>query len=167
MVLRCFTSTRVAGSLTHWGPFFCTSDHKRTFFNEVVNQLLNNRHGVLENFVVRLAALILMTLSPRHPTWVLKTFVLAPTLFGVIASLLTSPQQAKSEGIDECKIINQVLNRLGNAMAINRVIVASSSDPIRVEKASSQLAEQTKSYRNTKKQRSKAGCDGQDRNMRN
>ena len=72
---------------------------------------------------------------------------------------------AKSEGIDECKIINQVLNRLGKSMAINRMIIASGGDQTRVEEASAELAAQTKSYRATKRQRSKAGCDGWDRDL--
>ena len=53
-----------------------------------------------------------------------------------------------------------MLNRLGNAMAINRLIIAESSDSTAVTAASDALAQQNESYRITKRQRSKAGCDG-------
>ena len=61
---------------------------------------------------------------------------------------------------DQCRLIDQVLNRLGNAMAVNRLIIAEISDSSQVAAASDALAQQNESYRNTKRQRSKAGCDG-------
>ena len=53
-----------------------------------------------------------------------------------------------------------MLNRLGNAMAINRLIIAFRNDQTAVAAASEALAEQNESYRRTKRQRAKAGCDG-------
>ena len=61
---------------------------------------------------------------------------------------------------DQCRLIDQVLNRLGNAMAINRLIIAEGKDSTAVAAASDALAEQNESYRRTKRQRAKAGCDG-------
>ena len=61
---------------------------------------------------------------------------------------------------DQCRLIDQVLNRLGNAMAINRLIIAEGNDSSAVAAASETLAQQNESYRRTKRQRSKAGCDG-------
>ena len=108
---------------------------------------------------------MLMTLLPQQSSRAFKTILLVPILLTMTASLIARPERASGEGIDECKIINQVLNRLGHAMAINRMIIASGSDSVKVEKASAELAEQTKSYRKTKKQRSKAGCDGWNRDL--
>ena len=54
----------------------------------------------------------------------------------------------------------QVLNRLGNAMGINRLMIAEGKDSTAVAAASDALAEQNESYRRTKRQRAKAGCDG-------
>ena len=73
--------------------------------------------------------------------------------------LLGIPAAGRAE-FDECRLIDQVLNRLGNAMAINRLIIAESNDTKAVAAASEALAEQNESYRRTKRQRSKAGCDG-------
>ena len=61
---------------------------------------------------------------------------------------------------DQCRLIDQVLNRLGNAMAINRLIIAEGKNSAAVAAASEALAEQNESYRRTKRQRAKAGCDG-------
>ena len=61
---------------------------------------------------------------------------------------------------DQCRLIDQVLNRLSNAMAINRLIIAEGTDSTAVAAASEALAEQNESYRSTKRQRAKAGCDG-------
>ena len=108
---------------------------------------------------------MLTTLLNQQSSKSLKVLILMPILLVVAGSLASRPERAVSEGIDECKIIIQVLNRLGHAMATNRMIIAGGGDPIRVEKASEQLAEQTKSYRQTKRQRSKAGCDGWNRNL--
>ena len=76
-------------------------------------------------------------------------------LFGI-------PAAGRAE-FDECRLIDQVLNRLGNAMAINRLIIAESNDTTAVAAASEALAEQNESYRRTKRQRAKAGCDGWER----
>ena len=76
--------------------------------------------------------------------------------------LLGLPAGARAE-FDECQLMDQVLNRLGNAMAINRAIIAESSDSTAVASASDALAQQNESYRRTKRQRSKAGCDGWER----
>ena len=73
-----------------------------------------------------------------------------------------SPAAGRAE-FDECRLIDQVLNRLGNAMAINRLIIAESGDSTAVAAASDALAQQNESYRRTKRQRSKAGCDGWER----
>ena len=73
--------------------------------------------------------------------------------------LLGIPAAGRAE-FDECRLIDQVLNRLGNAMAINRLIIAESNDTTAVAAANEALAEQNESYRRTKRQRAKAGCDG-------
>ena len=73
--------------------------------------------------------------------------------------LLGLPNAGHAE-FDECRLMDQVLNRLGNSMAINRAIIAESSDSTAVAAASEALAQQNDSYRRTKRQRSKAGCDG-------
>ena len=73
--------------------------------------------------------------------------------------MLGLPAAGRAE-FDQCRLIDQVLNRLGNAMAINRAIIAESSDSSAVAAASEALAQQNDSYRSTKRQRSKAGCDG-------
>ena len=80
-----------------------------------------------------------------------------------MASLLlgsTALAGGKRAEFDQCRLIDQVLNRLGNAMAVNRLIIAESSDSSAVAAAGDALAQQNESYRNTKRQRSKAGCDG-------
>ena len=61
---------------------------------------------------------------------------------------------------DSCLLIDQVLNRMGNVMAINRLIIAEGKDRTAVAAASDALAEQNENYRRTKLQRAKAGCDG-------
>ena len=76
------------------------------------------------------------------------------------ALLLLGVPAAGRAAFDECQLMDQVLNRLGNAMAINRAIIAESSDSKAVAVASEALAQQNESYRRTKRQRSKAGCDG-------
>ena len=76
--------------------------------------------------------------------------------------LLGIPAAERAE-FDQCRLIDQVLNRLGNAMAINRAIIAESSDSTAVATAREALAQQNESYRRTKRQRSKAGCDGWER----
>ena len=76
--------------------------------------------------------------------------------------LLGIPAAGRAE-FDQCRSIGQVLNRLGNAMAINRAIIAESSDSKAVAVASEALAQQNESYRRTKRQRSKAGCEGWER----
>ena len=81
----------------------------------------------------------------------------------LMASLLlgsTTLAGGKRAEFDQCRLIDQVLNRLGNAMAVNRLIIAESSDSSAVAAAGDALAQQNESYRNTKRQRSKAGCDG-------
>ena len=61
---------------------------------------------------------------------------------------------------DQCRLIDQVLNRLGNSMAINHLIIAEGNGSTAVAAASEALAEQNESYRRTKRQRAKAGCEG-------
>ena len=73
--------------------------------------------------------------------------------------LLGVPAEGRA-AFDECQLMDQVLNRLGNAMAINRLIIAEGKDSTAVAAASDALAEQNESYRRTKRQRAKAGCDG-------
>tara|TARA_X000000368_G_C22529751_1_gene492929 strand:- start:109 stop:378 length:270 start_codon:yes stop_codon:yes gene_type:complete len=79
------------------------------------------------------------------------------------ALLLLGVPAAGRAAFDECQLMDQVLNRLGNAMAINRAIIAESSDSKAVAVASEALAQQNESYRRTKRQRSKAGCEGWER----
>ena len=69
------------------------------------------------------------------------------------------PAAGRAE-FDQCCLIDQVLNRLGNAMAINRLIIAEGNDSRAVAASSKALAQQNKSYRRTKCQRAKAGCNG-------
>ena len=73
--------------------------------------------------------------------------------------LLGIPAAGRAE-FDQCRLIDQVLNRLGNSMAINRLIIAEGKDSAAVAKASEALAQQNESYRRTKRQHAKAGCDG-------
>ena len=79
------------------------------------------------------------------------------------ALLLLGVPAAGRAAFDECQLMDQVLNRRGNAMAINRAIIAESSDSKAVAVASEALAQQNESYRRTKRQRSKAGCEGWER----
>ena len=79
------------------------------------------------------------------------------------ALLLLGVPAAGRAAFDECQLMDQVLNRLGNAMAINRAIIAESRDSKAVAVASEALAQQNESYRRTKRQRSKAGCEGWER----
>lgn len=74
--------------------------------------------------------------------------------------LLAPVASASAAEFDQCVLINKVLNRLGSAMAINRMIIADGTDPIRVEQASQALAEQNRRYRSTKRQGEKLRCDG-------
>ena len=60
--------------------------------------------------------------------------------------LLGIPAAERAE-FDQCRLIDQVLNRLGNAMAINRLIIAEGKDSTAVAAASDALAEQNESYR--------------------
>ena len=73
--------------------------------------------------------------------------------------LLGIPAAGRAE-FDECRLIDQVLNRLGNAMAINRLLIAEGKNSTAVAAASEALAEQDESYWRTKRKRAKAGCDG-------
>ena len=73
--------------------------------------------------------------------------------------LLGTPAAGHAE-FDQCLFIDQLLNRMGNAMAINRLIIAAGNDSTAVAAASEALAEQNESYRRTKHQRANAGCDG-------
>ena len=73
--------------------------------------------------------------------------------------LVGIPSAGRAE-FDQCRLIDQVLTRLGNAMEINRLIIAESSDSTAVAAASEALTQQNESYRRTKRQRAKAGCDG-------
>ena len=79
------------------------------------------------------------------------------------ALLLLGVPAAGRAAFDECQLMDQVLNRLGNAMAINRAIITESTDSAAVSVASEALTQQNESYRRTKRQRSKAGCDGWER----
>ena len=81
-----------------------------------------------------------------------RTACLSPVLLGI-------PDAVGAE-FYQCRLIDQVLNRLGNAMAINRLIIAEGNDSSAVAAASETLAQQNESYRRTKRQRAKAGCDG-------
>ena len=73
--------------------------------------------------------------------------------------LFGTPAAGHAE-FDQCLLIDQVLNRMGNAMAINRLIIAEGNDQTVVVAASEAQAEQNESYRRTERQRAKAGCDG-------
>ena len=76
------------------------------------------------------------------------------------ALLLLGLAPAVRAEFDECRFMDQVLIRLGKAMAINRAIIAESRDDTAVAAAQAALAQQNDNYRRTKRQRSKAGCDG-------
>ena len=76
------------------------------------------------------------------------------------ALLLLGVPAAGRAAFDECQLMDQVLNRLGIAMAVNRLIIAEDNDSSAVAAASEALAQQNESYRRTKRQRAKAGCDG-------
>ena len=69
--------------------------------------------------------------------------------------LLGIPAAGRAE-FDQCRLIDQVLNRLGNAIAINRFIIAEGNDSTAVAAASEALADQNESYRRTKRQRANA-----------
>ena len=73
--------------------------------------------------------------------------------------LLGIPAAGRAE-FDQCRLIDQVLNHLDNAMAINRLTSAEGNDSKAVAAASEALAQQNESYRHTKLQLAKAGCDG-------
>ena len=73
--------------------------------------------------------------------------------------LLGAPAAGHAK-FDQCSLIDQVLNRMGNSMAINRLIIAEGNDSMAVAAASEALAEQNESYRHIKRQRAEAGCDG-------
>ena len=75
------------------------------------------------------------------------------------ALLLLGLAPAVRAEFDECRFMDQVLIRLGKAMAINRAIIAESRDDTTVAAAEAALAQQNDSYRRTKRQRSKASCD--------
>ena len=62
--------------------------------------------------------------------------------------LLGVPAAGRAE-FDQCRLIDQVLNRLGNAMAINRLIIAEGNDSTAVSAAREALAEQNESWRRT------------------
>ena len=79
------------------------------------------------------------------------------------ALLLVQVASAQPAEFDECELIDKVLNRLGSAMAINRMIIAEGKAPLRVEQASQELAEQNRRYRSTKRQGEKLHCDGSSR----
>ena len=82
-----------------------------------------------------------------------------PALCWALLLLLGLQATGRAE-FDECRLMDQVLHRLGTAMAINRGIIAESNDSTAVAAASEAQARQNDSYRRTKRQRSKAGCDG-------
>jgi len=84
-------------------------------------------------------------------------------LLPLSALLLVQVSSAHAAEFDQCVLIDKVLNRLGSAMAINRMIIAEGKDPIRVEQASQDLAEQNRRYRSTKRQGEKLHCDGSSR----
>ena len=73
--------------------------------------------------------------------------------------LLGIPAAGRAE-FDKCRLIDQVLNRLGNVMAISRLIIAEGNDSSAVAAVIEALAQQNESYRRTKRQRAKAGCNG-------
>ena len=57
--------------------------------------------------------------------------------------LLGIPAAGLAE-FDQCRLIDQVLNRLGNAMAVNRLIIAQSSESRAAAAASDALAYKTR-----------------------
>ena len=58
--------------------------------------------------------------------------------------LLGIPAAERAQ-FDQCRLIDQVLNHLGNAMAINRLIIAQGNDSSAVAAASEALADQNES----------------------
>ena len=65
------------------------------------------------------------------------------------------PAAGRAE-FDQCRLIDQVLKSLGNAMAINHLIIAEGKNSAAVAAASEALAQQNESYRRTKRQRANA-----------
>jgi hypothetical protein len=85
------------------------------------------------------------------------------TLLPLSALLLVQVASAGAAEFDQCVLIDKVLNRLGSAMAINRMIIAEGQDPIRVDQAIQELDELNRRYRSTKRQGEKLRCDGSSR----
>ena len=75
-------------------------------------------------------------------------------LLAPCSALLLGSLPAVQAEFDECRFMDQVLIRLGKAMAINRAIIAEGNDSSAVAAASEALAQQNESYRRTKRQRS-------------
>ena len=69
--------------------------------------------------------------------------------------LLGIPAAGRAE-FDQCRLIDQVLKLPGNAMAINRLLIAEGKNSAAVAAASEALAQQNESYRRTKRQRANA-----------
>ena len=63
-----------------------------------------------------------------------------------------------SQSITECEFIKRTMNKLGRNMSINRSLIASRPSKEIEQKASEELAQQTKDYRLAKRQYEKAGC---------
>ncbi len=58
----------------------------------------------------------------------------------------------------ECELLTRIMNKLGAKMSINRHIISTQKDELRVNKASEDLSEQTKSYKTAKRQYKRANC---------
>ena len=76
------------------------------------------------------------------------------------ALVLVRISSAGRAEVDQCRLIDQVLSRMGYAMTVDLLIIAEGNDSIAVAAASEALAQQNESYRRTKRQRAKAGCNG-------
>ena len=64
----------------------------------------------------------------------------------------------RSHAMTECELLTRIMNKLGTKMSINRYIISTQKDEGLVNKASEELSQQNKSYRDTKRQYKKANC---------
>ena len=83
-----------------------------------------------------------------------------PLLIILFYLSFTGLNPTSSEAIEDCKLINKVLSNLGRSMSRHRLIIAQGGDPTVVEEASRTLSNETKLYRNAKREYEKAHCDG-------
>ncbi len=76
----------------------------------------------------------------------------------IIITTITMLHSPQSIAMTECELLTRIMNKLGASMSINRHIISTQKDEIRVNKASEDLSEQTKSYKTAKRQYKRANC---------